>query len=206
MQELKPEETPRALAYSLFIDAPQPTVTVFKRLDISRLLRFTGRGNRLNTMLCYTAGKAALEIPEFQTRVKNKRLYALEAPFYISFVLKNKAGGLGICAVPICESYGEFCRLYEEKAKALYESCLPMGDEESILLGTSAMTQTVLDGIVNLYSEAFCNPFLSWSRYEKHFFKTTLTVSFQFHHVQMDGGHAAEFLELWQQKILAFRP
>ncbi len=206
MKELLPEKTNRALAYSLFIDAPQPTVTVFKTLNVTRLYRYARRGEKFNAMLCYTAALAAKEVAEFQTRVKDKRLYALEAPFHISFVLKNKAGGLGICAVPICESYAEFSRLYEEKAKALYESCAPMGDEESVLLGTSAMTETVLDGIVNLYSEAFCNPFLSWSRYEKHFFKVNLKASFQFHHVQMDGGHAAKFLELWQQKILAFRP
>lgn len=32
-------------------------------------------------------------------------------------------------------------------------------------------------------------------------FKTTLPVSFQFHHVQMDGGHAARFLDILQDEI-----
>jgi chloramphenicol O-acetyltransferase type A len=31
--------------------------------------------------------------------------------------------------------------------------------------------------------------------------KTTLPISFQFHHVQMDGGQAARFLEELQRTI-----
>jgi chloramphenicol O-acetyltransferase type A len=34
-----------------------------------------------------------------------------------------------------------------------------------------------------------------WGRYRKQWFKVTLPVSFQFHHVQMDGGQAAQFLD-----------
>ena len=32
-------------------------------------------------------------------------------------------------------------------------------------------------------------------------FKTALPVSFQFHHVQMDGGHATRFLDILQKEI-----
>ena len=40
-----------------------------------------------------------------------------------------------------------------------------------------------------------------WGKYRKGMFKTTLPVSFQFHHVQMDGGHAARFLDILQKEI-----
>jgi len=40
-----------------------------------------------------------------------------------------------------------------------------------------------------------------WGKYRKRMFKTTLPVSFQFHHVQMDGGHAAKFLQCLQNEI-----
>ena len=205
MKELQPESTSRALAYSMFIDAPQPTVTMFKTLDITRLYRFAKRGERLNAMLCYTAGLAALEIPEFKLRVKDKRLFALDEPFLIGYVTPNKEGGIGVCDVPLCATYKEFRLAYERLGKELFESCQTMNGE-SVLLGTSAVVTTELDGIVNMYSEAFCNPFLAWGRYKKRFLHTELKVSFQFHHVQMDGGQAAAFLESWQQKILAFRP
>ena len=64
-----------------------------------------------------------------------------------------------------------------------------------------AASQTELDCIVNQYTDQFCNPMVMWGKYRKGMFKTTLPVSFQFHHVQMDGGHAARFLDILQDEI-----
>ncbi len=52
-----------------------------------------------------------------------------------------------------------------------------------------------------MYSGVFNNPFMIWGAYRRHWFKTRLTVSFQFHHTQMDGAHAARFLGLLQKEI-----
>jgi chloramphenicol O-acetyltransferase type A len=70
-----------------------------------------------------------------------------------------------------------------------------------MIMGTSTLVQTELDCIVNQYSGKFNNPFLAWARYHKGWFKATLPVSFQFHHVQMDGGNAAKFLQRYQDEI-----
>ena len=51
----------------------------------------------------------------------------------------------------------------------------------------------------SLYSELFTNPFLAWGKYRRKFFKTTLPISFQFHHAQMDGFEAARFLNELQK-------
>lgn len=40
-----------------------------------------------------------------------------------------------------------------------------------------------------------------WGKYKQSFFNTTLTVSFQFHHIQMDGTHASRFLNEIQAEI-----
>ena len=40
-----------------------------------------------------------------------------------------------------------------------------------------------------------------WGKYRKHWFKTTLPISFQFHHTQMDGAHAGTFLANLQNEI-----
>ena len=40
-----------------------------------------------------------------------------------------------------------------------------------------------------------------WGKYKRRLWKRTLTVSFQFHHTQMDGAHAARFLEDLQKGI-----
>ena len=70
-----------------------------------------------------------------------------------------------------------------------------------MIVGTSAMIQTELDCIVNPYTDKFFNPMVMWGKYRKHLFKTTLPISFQFHHVQMDGAHAGRFLALLQNEI-----
>lgn len=70
-----------------------------------------------------------------------------------------------------------------------------------MIVGTSTIVQTELDCIVNQYTDKFCNPMVMWGKYRKGCFKTTLPISFQFHHVQMDGGHGAVFLELLQREI-----
>ena len=44
-------------------------------------------------------------------------------------------------------------------------------------------------------------PMVMWGRYRKGWLRTTLPISFQFHHVQMDGGHAARFLDELQKTI-----
>ena len=53
----------------------------------------------------------------------------------------------------------------------------------------------------SVYSELFTNPFLAWGKYRRGLFKTTLPISFQFHHAQMDGFEAARFLNGLQETI-----
>ena len=65
----------------------------------------------------------------------------------------------------------------------------------------AAVVQTELDCVVNQYTDKFLNPMVMWGKYRKRWFKATLPVSFQFHHVQMDGGDAARFLERLQGVI-----
>lgn len=79
--------------------------------------------------------------------------------------------------------------------------CKSIFNEDYMIVGTSAMIQTEIDCIVNQYSDKFANPMVLWGKYRKGLFKTTLPISFQFHHVQMDGGHGARFLEELQKVI-----
>lgn len=67
--------------------------------------------------------------------------------------------------------------------------------------GNTALAQYDIDGAIGMYSGIFNNPFMIWGRYRRNWFKTCLTVSFQFHHTQMDGAHAARFLNFLQNGI-----
>ena len=75
------------------------------------------------------------------------------------------------------------------------------GSQQSMVIGTSAIVDTEIDGAVGMNSGIFNNPFIIWGKYHHNFLKTMLTISFQFHHTQMDGAHAGRFLANLQKEI-----
>ena len=85
--------------------------------------------------------------------------------------------------------------------KQVADSCMNYDLPEYMVIGTSAIVNTEIDGAVGMNSGIFNNPFLIWGRYQSHFGRNMLKISFQFHHTQMDGAHAGKFLELLQKNI-----
>ena len=72
-QEINPEETKRALAFEMWLNAPMPMVTLVKTMDVSRLARLSRKsGVKFNTLMCWCIGKAATA-----TEVINQRREAL---------------------------------------------------------------------------------------------------------------------------------
>ena len=61
------------------------------------------------------------------------------------------------------------------------------------------------DPDVNIYAGCYNNPFLIWGKYRKKWLRATPPMSFQFHHTQMDGIPAAEFLARLEQLIRSVR-
>lgn len=47
MHEIDPLKTNRATSYKLYINAPMPMVTIFKTLDITRLIQLKEKGYKL---------------------------------------------------------------------------------------------------------------------------------------------------------------
>ena len=89
--------------------------------------------------------------------------------------------------------------------RAAAERCENHDLTDRMVIGTSAIVDTELDGAVGMNSGIFNNPFLIWGKYRKTLFKTTLKLSFQFHHTQMDGAHAGRFLQCLQETIDSLR-
>ena len=73
--------------------------------------------------------------------------------------------------------------------------------DEYMVIGTSAIVNVELDGAVGMNSGIFNNPFMIWGRYRMDGEKALLSISFQFHHTQMDGAHAGKFLKNLQEEI-----
>ena len=89
--------------------------------------------------------------------------------------------------------------------RAAAERCENHDLTDRMVIGTSTIVDIELDGAVGMNSGIFNNPFLIWGKYRKTLFKTTLKLSFQFHHTQMDGAHAGRFLQRLQETINSLR-
>ena len=170
--EVDPKKTSRALAYELWMQAPNPMVTFFKTMDVTELIR-TSRKRKLkvNMLMDYCIGKAASSVKES-------------------------------CDILFTDDLEAFNRKYLAYTGQVAETCVDRDlSFDSMVIGTSAIIDTEIDGAVGMNSGIFNNPFMIWGKYRKKFFRYYLPVSFQFHHTQMDGVHAGRFLENLQKAI-----
>ena len=203
--EVQPQETKRAYAFEMWMTAPMPMVTLVKTMDVGKLLKISKKiGVKFNTLMCWCIGKAASKTEELHLLPENGKLYQYDQ-IAINVVVRNSKGGINSCDIPYTEDQQQFNRNYLELTTKVAEGCQSSFLDGYMIVGTSAMIQTELDCIVNQYTDKFLNPMVMWGKYRKSWFKTLLPVSFQFHHVQMDGGDAARFLERLQQTIIALQ-
>ncbi len=203
MREVNPKDTPRAYAFDMWMDAPMPMLTFFKTLDVTRLSRISRRkGLKFNMLMCWCIGQAARRIKEFYMLPVGRKLMLYDS-LAVCTIVANRKGEVSSCDIPFSSDLQQFNKDYLQLTRMVAESCTNHDLSESMVIGTSSMPQYDIDGAVGMYSGVFNNPFLIWGRYKRNFWKLTLTVSFQFHHTQMDGAHASCFLENLQQEINA---
>lgn len=198
---IDPKTTSRAEAYELWMNAPNPMVTFFKTLDVTPLYRLSRMRNlKFNMLLCWCIGKAASGVKEFYTLPVGRELLQYES-IAVNTIVKNKTGEVSSCDVPFNTSLAQFNTDYLRLTQEVAENCKNHDLTESMVIGTSAIVDTEIDGAVGMNSGIFNNPFLIWGKYHKGLFRTTMKLSFQFHHTQMDGAHAGRFLERLQSNI-----
>ena len=204
MREVNPSETTRAYAFEMWMQAPVPMVTFFKTLDVTRLVRVGKmRGLKFNMLMCWCVGKAASDIKEFYLLPVGNKLIQYDS-IAVNTIVANRQGEVSSCDIPFTLDKRLFNDDYLRLTRQVADSCENHDLADSMVIGTSALARYEIDGAVGMYSGLFNNPFLIWGKYERHFWKTKLTVSFQFHHTQMDGAHAARFLGALQKEIDGF--
>lgn len=201
MQEVNPAETTRAYAFEMWMNVPMPMVTLFRTIDVSKLRKISKRsGLKFNMLLCWCIGKAASQVKEFFMLPVGDRLVRYDS-IAVNTIVANKTGEVSSCDIPYSPDVAKFNANYLRLTQQVAETCENHDITDSMVIGTSALVQYAIDGAVGMYSGIFNNPFMIWGRYRKSWFKTKLTLSFQFHHTQMDGAHAAKFLDILQTEI-----
>ena len=200
-QEINPKETSRAYAFEMWMKAPMPMVTFFKTLDVSHLVRMSKRRNlKFNMLMCWCIGKAASTVKEFYLLPEAGKLMQFDS-LAVNTIVLNKENEVSSCDIPFSEDLSLFNEQYLKLTKEVAETCRNHDLPDSMVIGTSALAQYDIDGAVGMYSGIYNNPFLIWAKYRRSFFRTTLKVSFLFHHTQMDGAQAARFLDELQRVI-----
>ena len=201
-KEINPKETTRATAYELWLKAPNPMVTFFKTLDVTNLVKVSQKRNlKFNMLLDFCIGKAASSVKEFYMLPVGEKLMQYDT-LAVNTIVKNKTGEVSSCDILFQPDLDAFNREYLTYTEQVAQTCQDRDlSANSMVIGTSAIIDTEIDGAVGMNSGIFNNPFLIWGRYRKKFFKYQLPISFQFHHTQMDGAHAGKFLEKLQQEI-----
>jgi len=201
-KEIQLKDTTRARAYELWMKAPNPMVTFFKTLDVTNLIKVSKRKNmKFNMLLDYCIGKAAVNVKEFYVLPVGDKLIQYDT-IAVNTIVKNRDGEVNSCDILYVEDLNKYNNEYLEYTSWVAENCQDRDlSNDSMVIGTSAIIDTEIDGAVGMNSGIFNNPFIIWGRYKKKWFKYYLTLSFQFHHTQMDGAHAGRFLANLQKEI-----
>lgn len=202
MREIDPKTTPRAKAFELWTKAAMPMVTMTKRFDITHLHRLARRkGIKLNMLMCYAVVHAASSFREFYMLPVEDKMMEFDN-LAINTIVMTKDGGINTCDIPYSKDIHRFAADYlriTEEASCTTQD-ITLGDDYMVI-GSSALTRCELDAVVNVYAGFWNNPFVVWSKYRREWWRTTLSLSFQFHHAQMDGPISTGYLNRLQEVI-----
>ena len=201
-REVNPKDTSRASAYELWMGAPNPMVTFFKTLDVTNLIKISKKKHmKFNMLLDFCIGKAAVSVKEFYILPVGEKLIKYDR-IAVNTIVKNKTGEVSSCDISYTDDLEKFNQDYLKYTMQVAESCQDRDlSNDSMVIGTSAIIDTEIDGAVGMNSGIFNNPFIIWGRYRRKLFRYYLPLSFQFHHTQMDGAHAGQFLRNLQSEI-----
>ena len=98
--EINPQETKRAYAFEMWLNAPMPMVTLVKTMNVSRLLKLSKKtGVKFNTLMCWCIGMAAMETEDLFLLPENGKLFRYDS-IAINVVVRNSKGGINSCDIP----------------------------------------------------------------------------------------------------------
>lgn len=199
--EINPVQTPRSAAFNLWMTSPMPMVTLTRTFDITHIVRVSRKKKlKLNMLMCYCIGKAASKMEEFYLLPEKEKLMKYDS-IAINVIVPNTQGGINSCDIHYTDDLNQFNADYLKLTREASNSCKSSFIADDMVIGTSTLVQTEIDSVINQYTDKFINPMVMWGKYRKHWFRLSLPISLQYHHVQMDGTHGATFLAGLQKEF-----
>lgn len=172
-------------------------------LDVSHLVRYCKKRHLpMNAVLCYCIGKTANQIKECHLLVSNEDIIWSDI-VNVQTIVKDKEGNLRFCDLPANDNLEDYITTYHSLTKQVMESCTHHFEDDRIFVGTSCVsTRLPIDCCINQWCDSFQNLFLMWGAYKKKFFRRyKLTLTMQFHHVQINGGEVCQYFEILQKEM-----
>ena len=112
-KEVNPKETSHAQAYELWMKAPNPMVTFFKTIDVTRIVKVSKRrGLKFNMLLDWCIGRAASSVKEFYLLPVGDKLMRYDS-IAVNTIVKNAEGEVSSCDILYTEDLDEFGRQYD---------------------------------------------------------------------------------------------
>ena len=160
-REIHPKDTTRNMAYEFWMKAPNPMVTFFKTLDVTNLIKVSKRKNmKFNMLLDYCIGKAAANVKEFYILPVGDKLMQYDT-IAVNTIVKNKDNEVSSCDIMQTDDLTAFNQEYLKYTIQVSETCQDRDlSEDSMVIGTSAIIDTEIDGAVGMNSGIFNNPFI----------------------------------------------
>ena len=160
-KEINPQDTTRASAYELWMKAPNPMVTFFKTLDVTNLIKISKRKQmKFNMLLDFCIGKAAVSIKEFYILPVGEKLMKYDH-IAVNTIVKNKDGEVSSCDILYTDDLEKFNQDYMKYTSRVAETCQDRDlSNDCMVIGTSAIIDTEIDGAVGMNSGIFNNPFM----------------------------------------------
>ena len=122
-KKINPKDTTRAMAYELWMKAPNPMVTFLKTVDVTKLVRLSKkRGLKFNMLLDYCIGKAAASIREFYILPVGEKLMQYDS-IAVNTIVKNKTGEVSSCDILFTDDLEKFNADYLQYTRQVAETC-----------------------------------------------------------------------------------
>ena len=107
---IDPKTTTRAMAFELWMKAPNPMVTFFKTVDVTNLVCVSKRrGMKFNMLLDWCIGKAASTVKEFYLLPVGGELVQYDT-IAVNTIVKNRTGEVSSCDILFSEDLDVFNR------------------------------------------------------------------------------------------------
>lgn len=152
-KEVNPEKTTRAKAFEFWMKAPNPMVTFFKTLDVTNLVKISAKRHlKFNMLLDFCIGKAAASVKEFYMLPVGDKLMQYDT-LAVNTIVKNKFGEVSSCDVLQSDDLDAFNREYLKYTAQVAENGVDRDlSADSMVIGTSAIIDTEIDGAVGMNS------------------------------------------------------